>query len=472
MLPRDEARLYRLIWQRALASQMKEKELETTSVELEAERYGLRASATRTVFDGFSAVYTEGQDDAAEEAERVLPPLAEGDVTTVESVEPTQHFTEPLPRYTEATLIKALEEHGIGRPSTYAATISTILDRGYVSVTERRLRPEPVGEIVNSFLVDHFESLVDPKFTARMEEDLDEVAGGKRKWVPLVRAFYGPLEAAVEATNGDGPGGGMATDELCSEGHPMVMRAGKYGVYLACANYPEHKETRPVTPAPGEAAGAGEGPEMPGVGEACPKCGETDGGTLVARRGRFGPFVGCARYPECDYIKKDGPPPPDQLPFEVECPTCAKGHLTARRARRTGSVFWGCSRYPKCDFTTSREPVGALHDADAGPVARNSAAKPGDDAAATSEPGHRWQHRASACAAAPRSRCPPVTSSGGSCPAARPIPRPCAGPAAVDARRAVPARAARGRAGHRPGRAEPAGPAVRPPPGAHPGRDR
>ena len=220
VLPRDEARLYRLIWQRALASQMKEKELETTSVELEADRYGLRASATRTVFDGFSAVYTEGQDDAAEEAERVLPPLAEGDQTTVESVEPTQHFTEPLPRYTEATLIKALEEHGIGRPSTYAATISTILDRGYVSVAERRLRPEPVGEIVNSFLLDHFKSLVDPEFTARMEEDLDEVAGGKRKWVPLVRAFYGPLEAAVQATNDDGPGGGMATDELLLRGPP------------------------------------------------------------------------------------------------------------------------------------------------------------------------------------------------------------------------------------------------------------
>ena len=388
VLPRDEARLYRLIWQRALASQMKEKELETTSVELDADRYGLRASATRTVFDGFSAVYTEGQDDAAEEAERILPPLAEGDLTTVESVEPTQHFTEPLPRYTEATLIKALEEHGIGRPSTYAATISTILDRGYVSVTERRLRPEPVGEIVNSFLLDHFKSLVDPEFTARMEEDLDEVAGGKRKWVPLVRAFYGPLEAAVQATNDDGPGGGMATDELCSEGHPMVMRAGKYGVYLACANYPEHKETRPVAPAGGEAAGAGDaGSEMPGVGEPCPKCGETDGGTLVARRGRFGPFVGCARYPECDYIKKDGPPPPDQLPFEVECPTCGKGHLTARRARRTGSVFWGCARYPKCDFTTSREPVGAIHDADAGPVARNlTAAKPGDEPPATTEP--------------------------------------------------------------------------------------
>ncbi|MGH2512249.1 MAG: type I DNA topoisomerase [Candidatus Limnocylindrales bacterium] len=377
VLPRDEARLYRLIWQRALASQMKEKELETTSVDLEADRYGLRASATRTVFDGFSAVYTEGQDDAAEELERSLPALREGDQATVESIEPTQHHTEPPPRFTEATLIKALEEHGIGRPSTYAATISTILDRGYVSVQERRLRPEPVGEIVNNFLVEHFGALLDPEFTARMEEDLDEVAGGKRNWVPLVRAFYLPLGDAVAAAGTDGPGAGMPTDEVCSLGHPMVMRAGRYGEYLACANYPEHKETRPIGPPAGSAGPNGEPPpDLPGVGEACPECGAEHGGKLVAKRGRFGPFVGCDRYQDCKYIKKDGPPPPEQLPFKVICPECGKGHLTARRARRTGTVFWGCSSYPKCGFTTSREPVGAIHEADAGPVAKNVAKVP------------------------------------------------------------------------------------------------
>ncbi len=391
VLPRDEARLYRLIWQRALASQMKEKELETTSVELESGRFELRASATRTTFDGFSAVYTEGQDDAAEEQERILPALRAGDVTSVEAVAPTQHFTEPLPRYTEATLIKALEEHGIGRPSTYAATISTILDRGYVTVKERRLRPEPVGEIVTDLLVDHFGSLVDLQFTARMEEDLDEVASGKRPWVPLVRAFYTPFEATVAAKQKElRPADiGLATDELCSEGHPMVIRAGRYGEYLACSNFPEHKETRPIAPPPGGEVGPnGEPPaELAGVGEPCPECGPTAGGTLVAKRGRFGPFVGCARYPDCKYIKKDGPPPPEQLPFEVVCPKCAQGHLTARRARRTGTVFWGCSRYPKCDFTTSREPVGAVHDADGGPIARNGAPGPADAPADPAEPG-------------------------------------------------------------------------------------
>ena len=374
VLPRDEARLYRLIWQRALASQMKEKQLETTAVDLEADRFELRATATRTVFDGFSAVYTEGQDDAAEEQERVLPALRERDLTTVQSIQPAQHFTEPPPRYTEATLIRALEEHGIGRPSTYAATISTILERGYVTIKERRLRPEPVGEIVNDLLVEHFGSLVDLEFTARMEDDLDEVASGKRAWVPLVRAFYTPFEATVAAKQKElRPADiGLATSELCSMGHPMVIRAGRYGDYLACSTFPDHKETRPIGPEASSKVGPdGEpAPAMPGVAEACPLCGETDGGVLAAKKGRFGPFVGCNRYPDCTYIKKDGPPPPDQLPFEVVCPRCGEGHLVARRARRSGSVFWGCSRYPKCDFTTSHEPLGPVHDLDGGPVAR------------------------------------------------------------------------------------------------------
>jgi DNA topoisomerase-1 len=372
-LGRDEARLYRLIWQRALASQMKEKELETTTVELAAGAYGLRASATKTVFDGFSRVYTEGQDDSAEEAERALPKLAEGEVTRVADVTPIQHFTEPPPRYTEATLIKALEEHGIGRPSTYAATISTIVDRGYVKVVDRRLHPEPVGEVVTDLLVDHFGKYVDLAFTAGMEEELDEIARGERPWVPLLREFYGPLKKLVDEKRAELRRRDFTTepsDEVCSLGHPMVIRLGRNGRFLACSLFPEHKESRPL---PGEEE---EAPALPGVGEPCPKCGETDGGVLVARRGRFGPFVGCARYPDCDYIKKDGPPPPDPLPFEVVCPKCGEGRLTPRRARRTGSLFWGCSTYPKCDFTTSHEPLGATHDADAGPVARK-----GDDAA-------------------------------------------------------------------------------------------
>ena len=360
-LKSDEARLYRLIWQRALASQMAPKELETTTIELADGPYELRASATKVLFDGFSIVYTEGRDDAAadddDEAGGRLPVLAEGAVTSVDDVTPTQHFTEPPPRFTEATLIKALEEHGIGRPSTYAATISTITDRGYVRIEERRLFPEPVAEIVTDFLVLHFGAYVDVEFTARMEEELDEVANGERPWVPLLRAFYDQLKQDIDRD----PAGPEpeATDEVCSLGHPMVIKLGRNGRFLACSLYPEHKETRPV---PGD-----EPPPQPGTGEVCPECGL---GTLVSKSGRFGPFVGCSRYPECKFIKKDGPPPPPPLPFDAVCPKNGDGHLVPRRARRTGNVFWGCSNYPKCDYTSNDEPLGGLHDADDGPLAR------------------------------------------------------------------------------------------------------
>jgi len=361
----EELRLYRLIWQRALASQMAAKELETTTIELDAAPYGLRASATRTLFDGFSAVYTEGRDDGTEdEQERRLPALAAGDVTDVREVTPAQHFTEPLPRFTEATLIKALEEHGIGRPSTYAATISTILDRGYVRVEERRLRPELIGEIVTDLLVEHFGDYVDLEFTARMETELDEVARGERAWVPLLRAFYGPLRDRVDEKRRELRRSDFTTeesDEVCSEGHPMVIRLGRNGRFLACSMYPEHKETRPL---PGD-----EPPPQEGEGEPCPKCGE---GVLASKRGRFGPFLGCSRYPDCDYIRREGPPAPEPLPFEVICPKNRDGHLVPRRARQSGNVFWGCSAYPRCDYTTNFEPLGAVHDADEGPVARKA----------------------------------------------------------------------------------------------------
>ncbi|HEY4751840.1 MAG TPA: type I DNA topoisomerase, partial [Candidatus Limnocylindrales bacterium] len=329
----EELRLYRLVWQRAIASQMAPKELETTTVELEAGAYRLRASATRTLFDGFARVYTEGRDDGDEEAERTLPALAEGDLTTVRSVTPTQHFTEPPPRYTEAMLIKALEEHGIGRPSTYAATISTIVDRGYVKVEDRRLRPEEIGEIVTDLLVDHFGEYVDLAFTARMEEDLDEVARGEREWVPLLRDFFGPLKERVDEKRKELKRRDFTTeptDEVCSLGHPMVIRLGRNGKFLACSTYPEHKETRPL---PGE-----EPPTLEGEGTTCPECGE---GVLTTKRGRFGAFLGCSRYPDCMYIKREGLPPPEQLPFEVRCPKNGAGRLVARRVRRTGNVFWG-----------------------------------------------------------------------------------------------------------------------------------
>ncbi len=369
----DELRLYRLIWQRALASQMEAKELETTTAELVAEPYELRASATRVLFDGFARVYTEGRDEArdegrgggetaADDAEGRLPALHEGDSTDVRGVTTSQHFTEPPPRFTEASLIKALEEHGIGRPSTYAATISTIVDRGYVRVEDRRLHPELIGELVTDYLVEHFGDYVDLSFTAKMEADLDDVARGQRAWVPLLDSFYTPLQALIEEKRRTTRRPVIETDEVCSLGHPMVIRLGRNGQFLACSMYPEHKETRPL---PGD-----EPQPQAGEGETCPECGI---GTLVSKRGKFGPFVGCNRYPDCGYIKREGPQP-SPLPFEVVCPKNADGTLVARRARRTGNVFWGCSNYPKCDYTTNHEPVGALHETDDGPVARRGEA--------------------------------------------------------------------------------------------------
>ncbi len=296
----EQLRLYRLIWQRAVASQMAPKEQEIATVDLEAGRYGLRATATRTLFDGYTRVYTEGRDDGSDEPERQLPPLAVGDLTRVLEVTPEQHFTEPPPRYTEASLIKALEENGIGRPSTYAAIVSTIIDRGYVTVRERRLYAERIGEIVTDLLVEHFGEFVDVGFTARMEEDLDEVARGEREWVPLVRDFYVPLRDLVEVKRKELRRRDFTTeptDEVCSQGHPMVIRLGRNGRFLACSLYPEHRESRPL---PGE-----EPPPTEGVGLPCPSCGE---GVLVAKQGRFGPFAGCSRYPDCTYIHRQGTP--------------------------------------------------------------------------------------------------------------------------------------------------------------------
>ncbi len=215
---------------------------------------------------------------------------------------------------------------------------------------------------MTDLLVEHFGDYVDLEFTARMEEELDEVARGERAWVPLLQAFYAPLRDRVAEKRKELKRSDFtteATDEVCSEGHPMVIRLGRNGRFLACSMYPEHKESRPL---PGE-----EPPAQEGEGEVCPECKE---GQLVGKRGKFGPFVGCSRYPDCKYIKKDGPPPPDPLPFEVICPKNKDGLLVPRRARRTGNVFWGCAKYPKCDFTTNFEPLGGVHDTDDGPLAR------------------------------------------------------------------------------------------------------
>ena len=367
----EELRLYRLIWQRALASQMAPKELETTTIELadgalRAARLGDQGPVRRLrprLHRGSRR--RRGRRRRGDRAR--CPRSAEGDRTSVDDVTPTQHFTEPPPRFTEATLIKALEEHGIGRPSTYAATISTITDRGYVRVEERRLHPEPVAEIVTDLLVEHFGDYVDVEFTARMEEELDEIARGERAWVPLLRAFYGPLRDRVDEKRRR-----AQAQRLHDRGdrRGLLARATRWssGSVATAGSWPARciRSTR----RPGRSRATSRRPRR-GPARSARSAARA---RSSARRGRFGPFVGCSRYPDCDYIKKDGPPPPDPLPFEVICPKNKDGHLVPRRARRTGNVFWGCSNYPRCDFTTNHEPLGGLHDTDDGPLARKGEA--------------------------------------------------------------------------------------------------
>ena len=345
----DEFRLYELIWKRALASQMAPARFDQVGVDVAAGRYTLHAGAAKRVFDGYQAVYIEGKDDEEDERLSVLPELTQGEPLDLESLASEQHFTQPPPRYTEATLIKALEEHGIGRPSTYAPTMETIRKRGYVTVEDRRLHPTESAERVTELLVEHFPEVVDLDFTARMEEQLDDVARGTNAWVPMVRGFWEPFNEKLVEGRTNIAKQVEITDIVCPvSGDFMVKRFGRNGWFLGCSAYPECKHTMPL---PGEEPETP--PDMPGVGEVCPLCAQ---GHLVARRGRYGPFVGCDRYPDCRYIKKDATAPSEQ--FGV-CPKCGIGTVVTKRSRRGGRPFWGCNRYPECDYSTWTRPGGA-----------------------------------------------------------------------------------------------------------------
>jgi DNA topoisomerase-1 len=346
----DELRLYDLIWKRAMASQMAPARFDQVGVDVSAGRYTLHAGARKRIFDGYQALYVEGKDDEEDERLAVLPDLAEGEPLDLQDVKAEQHFTQPPPRYTEATLIRALEEHGIGRPSTYAPTLETIRQRGYVTVKERRLFPEESALRVTDLLVEHFPEIVDLDFTARMEDQLDDVAGGEREWVPVVRDFWVPFSAKVSEGREKIAKQVEVTDIPCpltgDKGDMLVKRFGRNGWFLGCAGYPECKYTQPL---PGEEPE--ETPDLPGVGEVCPLCGE---GHLAAKRGRFGPFVGCDRYPDCKYIKKDAQPASERF---GTCPKCGQGTVVTKRARRGRRPFWGCDRYPDCDYASWTRPT-------------------------------------------------------------------------------------------------------------------
>ena len=352
-LKADEFRLYELIWKRAIASQMAPARFDQVGVDVAAGRYTLHAGARKRVFDGYQAVYVEGRDDEEDERLTVLPDLRDDERLDLAGVAAEQHFTQPPPRYTEATLIKALEEHGIGRPSTYAPTIETIRARGYVTIKERRLVPEESAYRVTDLLVEHFPEVVDIEFTARMEEQLDEVAAGTNEWVPMVRAFWDPFSIKIADGRANIAKQVEVTDIVCPvSGDLMVKRFGRNGWFLGCSGYPACKFTMPL---PGEEPDA---VALPGVGELCPLC---DQGHLVARTGRFGPFVGCDRYPDCRYIKRETP----AAERFGTCPKCSLGTVVTKRARRGRRPFWGCDRYPDCDYSTWTRPGSREEDGEA-----------------------------------------------------------------------------------------------------------
>lgn len=339
----QQAKLYDLIWRRAIASQMSDAELEATTIDVEAKSnktYTLRATGSVVRFPGFLKVTPESQKD------NLLPAVAENDALDLKGVEPRQHFTEPPARYSDASLVKALEEFGIGRPSTYAPTISTIIDRGYVERIEaRRLKPKDVAFMVNDLLVEHFPRVVDFEFTAKMEEDLDEIADGKKPWVPVIRDFWEPFAALLKEKEQEISKKEVteeATDVVCDKcGKPMVIKMGRFGKFLACTGYPECKNTKPLA---GDGKTAAE-PVM--TEEPCPECGKP----MQIVEGRFGKYLKCSNAPTC----------PGKKPLEkktgVTCPKCGEGDIIEKRSRR-GKTFYSCNRYPKCDFALWSKPTG------------------------------------------------------------------------------------------------------------------
>jgi DNA topoisomerase-1 len=346
-LSRDQARLYELIWNRFVASQMKPAELEQTAVDIAVagdKDTVFRATGQVIKFHGFMALYTESIDDTSsngeENGEGILPPMKEGESLELKEIEKKQHFTQPPPRYTEASLVKTLEEKGIGRPSTYASILSTIVDRKYVEKDQGRFTPTELGSIVNDYLVEKFADLLDAGFTAKMETRLDRIETGKHRWDKVVKDFYKPFNRDMEQAASDTKKlkpEDVATDEICEKcGSPMVIRWGRHGRFLACTDYPKCKSTRPLE-------GERKAPQEEATDEVCEKCGSP----MVIKSGRFGRFMACTNYPDCKNTKS--------IPTGVKCPEDG-GEMVERRTRK-GKAFWSCSNYPKCKFATWNRPV-------------------------------------------------------------------------------------------------------------------
>ncbi|MFD0869203.1 type I DNA topoisomerase [Paenibacillus residui] len=301
-LSRDQYRLYKLIWERFVASQMTSAVLDTMTVDIQANEAVFRAVGSKVKFPGFMKVYVEGNDDGTTEEDRLLPPLRKDDVVERVGIEPKQHFTQPPPRYTEARLVRTLEELGIGRPSTYAPTLETIQKRGYVALEDKKFIPTELGELVVELMEEFFPEILDVEFTANMEEELDHVEEGKEDWVKVLDEFYQSFEKRLEVAEEEMKEVEIqdeVSDEICEKcGKPLVYKMGRFGKFLACSGFPECRNTKPI---------------VKDIGVVCPKCKE---GHIVERRSKKGRiFYGCNRYPECDFVSWDRPAGRD-------CPKC------------------------------------------------------------------------------------------------------------------------------------------------------
>lgn len=340
----DQIKLYRLIWLRFVASQMKAAIMDVVTADISAAEYTFRATGSTIRFDGFLRVYTEGKDDATvdDDEKPPLPALHEGQELDLLKLLPKQHFTEPPPRFTEATLVKMLEEQGIGRPSTYASIISTVQDRGYADLTEKKFHPTELGMVVTDLLVKHFPEIMSVQFTSGMEDKLDNIEEGRQDWVALMNDFYGPFAKTLADAETGMEKFAKEVDMDCPEcGNKMVEKFGRFGKFLSCSNYPECKYIHRI------AAGEEGGAPAPVESEIpCPNCGKK----LVEKRGRFGTFLGCPGYPDCKYIHKAA-----AKSTGVECPECHEGEMVEKRSRN--GVFYSCSRYPTCKFTLSSKPI-------------------------------------------------------------------------------------------------------------------
>ena len=346
-LTTDQFRLYQLIWKRTVASQMTPAVFDATSVDISAgERYSFRASGQIIRFPGFMTLYIEGTDNGDdEEKEGLLPPLAEGEDLHRQQLTQEQHFTQPPPRFTEASLVKTLEEYGIGRPSTYASIMNTMVTRKYVRLEKRIFYPEDVGRVVTKLLTEHFSRYVDYDFTAAMEEDLDAISRGEKDWTPSVKQFWDPFIALLEQKDQEVSKADLTTektDKSCPEcSKKLVIKLGRSGRFLACSGFPDCRHTEPL-----EANGLpAEEPVM--SDERCDKC----GAGMLIKAGRYGKFLACSAYPACKNIQ----PLEKPVSLDIGCPQCKEGEMMEKKSRY-GKIFYSCNRYPKCKYALWNPP--------------------------------------------------------------------------------------------------------------------